>query len=160
MSVKYVAWVLDLDDERMTPAHAMVLIVLADRVRQRDVTANVQPQPGVGPLGRTRAARVDHVEAGRIGRPVHITTGRKISEGLPDNVDDVIVMLDAECSFRNINDPEMNIYWGAYIGTEDEILVYGNLKGLVQDIERIRKEAKGKKGWIMDTYLLRKTASH
>src|SRR6266498_1278433 len=100
----------------------------------------------------------DHSEPDR--RSVHITTGRKISEGLPDNIDDVIVMLDAECSFRNVNDPEMDIYWGAYIGTEDEILVSGNLKGLMHDIERIRKEAKGKKGWIMDTYLLRKTTAH
>ena len=30
----------------------------------------------------------------RIGRSIHITTGRKISEGLPNNVDDVIVMLE------------------------------------------------------------------
>jgi precorrin-6A synthase len=36
----------------------------------------------------------------------------------------------------------------------------GNLKGLMHDIERIRTEAKAKKGWIMDTYLLRKTAAH
>jgi hypothetical protein len=30
----------------------------------------------------------------------------------------------------------------------------------MHDIERIRREAKGKKGWIMDTYLLRKTTAH
>jgi precorrin-6A synthase len=70
------------------------------------------------------------------------------------------VMLDAECSFKTISDPEIDIYWGAYIGTEDEILVSGNLKGRMHDIERIRSVAKEKKGWIMDTYLLRKTTAH
>jgi precorrin-6A synthase len=96
----------------------------------------------------------------RIGRSVHITTGRKISEGLPDDIDDVVVMLDADCSFKNIDDPDVDIYWGAYIGTDDEILVSGNLRERTQDIERIRREAKEKKGWIMDTYLLRKTGEH
>jgi precorrin-6A synthase len=114
--------------------------------------------PGISSI-QALAAR-HRITLNRIGRSVHITTGRKISEGLPDNIDDVIVMLDAECSFRNVNDPEIDIYWGAYIGTEDEILVSGNLKGLMHDIERIRKEAKGKKGWIMDTYLLRRTTAH
>ena len=67
-------------------------------------------------------------------------------------------MLDAECSFKNISDSEIDIYWGAYLGTEDEILVSGNLRELTQDIERMRTEAKKTKGWIMDTYLLRKAA--
>jgi len=30
----------------------------------------------------------------------------------------------------------------------------------MHDIERIRTEAKAKKGWIMDTYLLRKTTAY
>ena len=46
------------------------------------------------------------------------------------------------------------------LGTEDEILVSGNLRELAQDIERMRMEAKIRKGWIMDTYLLRKAAEH
>jgi len=113
--------------------------------------------PGISSI-QALAAR-HRITLNRIGRSIHITTGRKMSEGLPDDIDDVVVMLDAECSFKNVDDPEIDIYWGAYIGTEDEILVSGNLKGLMHDIERIRKEAKGKKGWIMDTYLLRKTTA-
>ena len=45
---------------------------------------------------------------------------------------------------------------GAYIGTEDEILLSGNLRELMHDIERIRTEARERNGWIMDTYLLSK----
>jgi precorrin-6A synthase len=114
--------------------------------------------PGISSV-QALAAR-HKIALNRIGRSVHITTGRKISEGLPDDIDDVVVMLDADCSFKNIDDPGVDIYWGAYIGTDDEILVSGNLLERTQDIEQIRREAKEKKGWIMDTYLLRKTGEH
>src|SRR5579862_6216540 len=73
----------------------------------------------------------------QIGRSIHITTGRKISEGLPDNVDDVIVMLDANCSFKTIDDPDIDIYWGAYVGTKDEILLAGRLNDVMDEIQRV-----------------------
>jgi precorrin-6A synthase len=110
--------------------------------------------PGISAI-QALAAR-HRIALNRIGGPIHITTGRKISKGLPDNADDVIVMLDGNCSFKTIEDPDIDIYWGAYIGTEDEILVAGNLRERGNDIERMRSEAKARKGWIMDTYLLRK----
>ena len=110
--------------------------------------------PGISAI-QALAAR-HRIALNRIGRSIHITTGRKIAEGLPNNIDDVIVMLDADCSFKAIDDSDIDIYWGAYVGTEDEILVAGNLHELMDDIERMRAEAKARKGWIMDTYLLRK----
>jgi precorrin-6A synthase len=112
--------------------------------------------PGISSI-QALAAR-HRIALNRIGKSIHITTGRKIAEGLPNNIDDVVVMLDAECSFKNVRDSEIDIYWGAYIGTEDEILVSGNLRELTHDIERMRMEAKDRKGWILDTYLLRKPA--
>ena len=111
--------------------------------------------PGISSI-QALAAR-HRIALNRIGKSVHITTGRNIAEGLPDNVDDVVVMLDGDCSFKNVEDSAIDIYWGAYIGSEDEILVSGNLAERMHDIERIRREAKTKKGWIMDTYLLRKS---
>jgi len=33
-----------------------------DRIRERDVRADVEPEPAVGPLGRARPARVDRVQ--------------------------------------------------------------------------------------------------
>jgi hypothetical protein len=35
-------------------------------------------------------------------------------------------------------------------------LAAGHLPELSDDIERMRAEAKARKGWVMDTYLLRK----
>jgi precorrin-6A synthase len=68
-----------------------------------------------------------------------------------------VVMLDGDCAFNNVKDSALDIYWGAYIGTKDEILVSGNLPSVMGDIEKRRGEAKSRKGWIMDTYLLRKS---
>jgi precorrin-6A synthase len=95
----------------------------------------------------------------RIGRSVHITTGRKLAEGLPDGIDDLVVMLDGDCAFKVIDSTDTDIYWGAYLGTPDEILIAGDLREVGNNIERKRAEAKARKGWVMDTYLLRKRGS-
>jgi precorrin-6A synthase len=128
---------------------------IIDRIVARGTIAfEYEVIPGISAI-QALAAR-HRIALNRIGRSIHITTGRKIAEGLPKNVDDVIVMLNADCSFKAIGDSDIDIFWGAYIGTEDEILVAGNLREHMNDIERMRTEAKARKGWIMDTYLLRK----
>jgi precorrin-6A synthase len=92
----------------------------------------------------------------RVARPVQITTGRRLAEGFPEGVDDVVVMLDAQQAFRKYAGEDVDIYWGAYLGTPDEILVSGPLAEAGPRIERLRAEARERKGWIMDTYLLRR----
>ncbi|MCZ4609816.1 precorrin-6A synthase (deacetylating) [Streptomyces sp. Lzd4kr] len=92
----------------------------------------------------------------RVARPVQITTGRRLAEGFPADVDDVVVMLDARQTFRQYADQDIEIYWGAYIGTPDEILASGPIAEAAPRIERLRAEARERKGWIMDTYLLRR----
>ena len=92
----------------------------------------------------------------RIGGTIEITTGRRIAEGFPNDVDSVIVMLDAKNGFKRYADQDIDIFWGAYIGTPDEILITGKLKEVVDDIERVRAEARQANGWIMDTYLMRR----
>jgi len=92
----------------------------------------------------------------RIGQSIEITTGRRIAEGFPNNVDSVAVMLDAKDAYKKFADQDIDIYWGAYVGMPDEILVSGKLKDVGDDIERIRAEARRANGWIMDSYLMRK----
>ncbi|MFC8414333.1 precorrin-6A synthase (deacetylating) [Streptomyces coelicoflavus] len=92
----------------------------------------------------------------RVARPVQITTGRRLAEGFPEDADDVVVMLDAHQAFRRYADQDIDIYWGAYLGTPDEILASGPLAEAAPRIERLRAEARERKGWIMDTYLLRR----
>ncbi|MFC7303647.1 precorrin-6A synthase (deacetylating) [Streptomyces monticola] len=92
----------------------------------------------------------------RVARPVQITTGRRLAQGFPEGVDDVVVMLDAHQSFTHYTDQDIEIHWGAYIGTPDEILVSGPLAEAAPRIAELRAEARARKGWIMDTYLLRR----
>ena len=91
-----------------------------------------------------------------IGRSVEITTGRRLAHGFPVGVDSVVVMLDADGAYRHFVDQDMDIFWGAYLGTPDEILVAGKLRDVIGDIDRLRTAAKKANGWIMDTYLMRR----
>jgi precorrin-6A synthase len=91
-----------------------------------------------------------------IGRSIEITTGRRLAAGQVSDTDSLVVMLDAEDSYQRVADQQTQIYWGAYLGTPDEILISGRLADVADEIERVRKAARAEHGWIMDTYLLRK----
>jgi precorrin-6A synthase len=94
----------------------------------------------------------------RVGGAVQITTGRRLAnEGWPDGVDDLVVMLDADCSFRHLDPQGVVVYWGAYLGTSDELLLAGPLAEVGEEIQRVRAAARERKGWIMDTYVLRRS---
>jgi precorrin-6A synthase len=87
-----------------------------------------------------------------VGEPVLITTGRQLREqGLSGSA---VVMLDADCSFRDCP-PDTRIWWGAYLGTHDELLVSGTVGEVGAKIAELRADARARHGWIMDTYLLR-----
>lgn len=96
------------------------------------------------------------ISLNEVGEPVHITTGRRLAGSKCDVGANVVVMLDGECAFKALATEDMEIFWGAYLGTADEILLAGRLDELSQRIESVRTQARERKGWIMDTYLLRK----
>ena len=87
-----------------------------------------------------------------VGEPVLITTGRQLRKnGLAGSA---VVMLDGDCSFQACP-PDTEIWWGAYVGTADELLVAGRVGEVGRRIVALRAEARARHGWIMDTYLLR-----
>jgi precorrin-6A synthase len=92
----------------------------------------------------------------RIGAPVQITTGRRLAAQPQPLSTDTVVLLDGECAFKALGDEQLEIYWGAYLGTPDEILLSGRLDEMSATIQQTRAAARQRKGWIMDTYLLRK----
>ncbi|WP_350648713.1 precorrin-6A synthase (deacetylating) [Pseudomonas sp. HY13-MNA-CIBAN-0226] len=96
------------------------------------------------------------VPLNRIGQSIEITTGRRLAAGQVSDADSLVVMLDAQDAYHQVADPQTEIYWGAYLGTPDELLIHGRLEEVAQEIERVRKAARLANGWIMDTYLLRK----
>ena len=126
-----------------------------DRVHARgDVEFTVEVIPGITAV-QALAAR-HRVLLTRVGAPVHITTGRRLAAGMPADLDDVLVMLDGKAAFKNLPDADLDIFWGAYLGMPDEILIAGDLQACKDEIVRVRAEARERKGWIMDTYLLRR----
>jgi precorrin-6A synthase len=87
-----------------------------------------------------------------VGEPVLITTGRQLRRaGLSGAA---VVMLDSECSFLACA-PSTRIWWGAYLGTPDELLLAGTVGEVGERIAAVRAQARARHGWIMDTYLLR-----
>src|SRR6202167_3915013 len=129
---------------------------IIERIQSKgDLALEYEVIPGISSVQALAAKH--RIALNRIGESIHITTGRKLAEGFPDNADSVIVLLDGEQAFKKIESKDIDIYWGAYIGTEDEILVSGRLSDVANDIDAIRATARREKGWIMDTYLLRKS---
>ena len=115
--------------------------------------------PGISSVSALAAAH--GLILNRVGTPILITTGRRLAEeGMPRDVDDVVVMLDGRTAFADLPDTDLEIFWGAYLGTPDEILVSGDLRRVGDGIRTRRAEARARKGWIMDTYLLRRRLSN
>jgi precorrin-6A synthase len=113
--------------------------------------------PGISSVQALAAAH--RLILNRVGRPVLITTGRRIAGGLPADVDDIVVMLDGGTAFADLPDAEVadvDVYWGAYVGSADQVLAAGPVLEVRDEIRRLRAEARERKGWIMDTYLLRR----
>lgn len=126
---------------------------ILDQVRERGrVAFTVEVVPGISSVQvlAARFARPLHA----VGAPVHITTGRRLAQGWPAGVDDVVVMLDGSCAFTTVDPEGVTLYWGAYLGTPDEILVSGPLAEVADEVVRVREAARARKGWMFDTYLL------
>jgi precorrin-6A synthase len=87
-----------------------------------------------------------------VGEPVLITTGRQLRKQRLSG--SAVVMLDADCAFQDCP-ADTRIWWGAYLGTKDELLVAGTVGEVGARIAELRAAARARHGWIMDTYLLR-----
>jgi len=110
--------------------------------------------PGITSI-QALAAR-HRIALNEIGESIRITTGRRLADEQPAVGTNVLVLLDGNCAFKTLTNDDIDIYWGAYLGTPDEILLSGRLSELSEQIEDVRAHARNQKGWIMDTYLLRR----
>ena len=110
--------------------------------------------PGISSVALLAARH--RITLNRVGRSVHVTTGRLVREGLPAGLDDVVVLLDGDTAFTTLVGQGYDIFWGAYLGTSDEVLVSGALDEVAESIVQTRREARQRIGWMFDIYLLRR----
>lgn len=111
--------------------------------------------PGVTAISALCAAHATTLNS--VGGTVAITTGRKLrEEGIPKECDTAIVMLDGDCTFMTLEAADYDIWWGAYLGMPQQILLHGPLADLSDEIMKTRQNAQNQHGWIMDIYLLRR----
>jgi precorrin-6A synthase len=131
---------------------------VVERMRAMGLAFEYQVIPGISSV-QALAAR-HRIGLNRIGEPVHITTGRRLATTPVQGIDNLVVMLDGHCAFAALEDAGLEIFWGAYLGTPDELLIAGPLLQVRERILAARAEARQRKGWIMDTYLLRRPMEH
>lgn len=128
---------------------------IAERLAARGLVLRLSVVPGLTSLQMLTAAHA--IPLNSLGASVLVTTGRRLrAEGWLAGVDTVAVMLDGGCAFQVLAPEGLTIWWGAYLGMADQLLIAGPLSTAGPEIVRRRAAARALHGWIMDTYLLRR----
>lgn len=131
------------------------LRILESVKAKSDLAFTIEVIPGITAIAALTAAFA--IPLNTIGNPVTITTGRKLAESWPEGADTVVVMLDGKKTYASIDPAGLHIYWAAYAGMGEEILIEGPLLEVRDRISAARDAARDRHGWIMDIYLLRRT---
>jgi len=124
--------------------------------RRLDPVPKIEVIPGVTAIQALCAAHA--IPLNEIGEPFLVTTGRRLREGgWPSGVETVVVLLDGGTAFQTLDPNGIQIWWGAYLGIPNEITLSGPLTEVGAQIAAVRAEARAKHGWIMDSYILKRT---
>ncbi|MGV0635405.1 precorrin-6A synthase (deacetylating) [Mycolicibacillus trivialis] len=141
----FLAW----GDPALYDSTLRILDAVATRVELR-----YEVIPGITAVQALTAAH--RIPLNEVGEPVLITTGRQLrTHGLTGTA---VVMLDGDCSFTHCP-PRTRIWWGAYLGSADQLLIAGTVGEVGEQIRAVRAQARARHGWLMDTYLLRPAAA-
>ena len=130
-------------------------IRVVESVQALGVDLDLTVLPGISSVSLLAARHA--LVLNRVGRPVHITTGRRLLAEYDPSLGDVVVMLDGDlaCAGLVADHPDLTIYWGAQLGLADESLIAGRLVDVLVEITERRRTLRAARGWVMDTYLLR-----
>jgi len=129
-------------------------IRLVESIRQRrQLQFDYRVIPGISSVQALAAGH--RIVLNGIGEPVLVTTGRRLPAAVESGAPTIVVMLDGDLACRQLIGTGIEIYWGAYLGTADELLISGHLDEVIGEITDVRERLRQRKGWIMDIYLLR-----
>ncbi|MGJ8518124.1 precorrin-6A synthase (deacetylating) [Carnimonas bestiolae] len=137
------------------PAFYDSTIRIAQAIKRRGaIPLELKVIPGISSIQLLAAAH--QIALNQLNGTIHITTGRRLrDEGLPQGIDEAVVMLDGQCSFLQCAAPESEIFWGACLGSADQQLIRGSVAEVGEQIRQAREALRERKGWVMDIYLLR-----
>lgn len=130
-------------------------IGILDDIRATGFNLEVVIIPGISAV---QALCARHgIPINRTGEAVTITTARRVRNGEADELTSFVVMLDSEGAWKRFaGEPETEIFWGAYVGMGEEVLVAGRIGEVAAQIEQVKAAARARNGWIMDSYLIRR----
>lgn len=128
-------------------------IRIVEQVKSLGVDLDYDVFPGIS-APQLLAAR-HRIVLHEVGRPVHITTGRRLGEAVAAGQDNIVAMLNPEgLDLTELG--EWTIWWGANLGAAGERLVSGRVADVVDEIAVARRAAKADAGWVMDVLLVRR----
>ena len=144
------------------PVQIVALMVWGDpslydstlRIAARLTDVRVSVVPGITSIQALTAAH--RMPLNEIGAAVTITTGRQLASGWPAGADTLVIMLDGNCAFQTLDPKGISIWWGAYVGMAEQIILSGPLAEVGPKIVDLRAKARAAHGWIMDIYILRR----
>lgn len=123
--------------------------------RRLNPLPKIEVVPGITSIQALCAAHA--LPLNDIGEPFLVTTGRRLREGgWPVGADTVVVMLDGGAAFQSLDPTGLQIWWGAYLGMADQIIMSGALVEVGARIVAVREGARERHGWIMDSYILKR----
>lgn len=126
---------------------------ILDAIKVSGVDMDYEVIPGISSVQLLCARH--KIPLNDIGEPVLFTTGRKLAQEFPRGSGTIVVFLDNGDGLRSLAGRNARIYWGAYLGTGDEIVIAGEVGDVLGRICEVRAAHRRVKGWIMDVYLLR-----
>ena len=129
-TVGFLVW----GDPALHDSTIRVVDALVERWAARGVTVEHDVIAGIS-APQLLAAR-HRIPLNRIGAPVHITTGRRLVDEFDPGLGDVVVMLDGQLACAALVDgyPDLELCWGAYLGSPDELLVRGRLADVIDEV--------------------------
>ncbi|MEB3052319.1 precorrin-6A synthase (deacetylating) [Mycolicibacter sp. MYC123] len=128
-------------------------IRIVQQVKDLGVELDYQVLPGIS-APQLLAAR-HRIVLHPVGRPVHITAGRRFAEAVADGQDNIVAMLNKELADLSAL-ADWSIWWGANLGAPGERLVSGRVADVADEIVASRRAAQAEAGWVMDIFLVRK----
>lgn len=126
---------------------------IVEQVKELGVELDYHVLPGIS-APQLLAAR-HRIVLHEVGRPVHITTGRRLLEAVADGQDNIVAMLNSQLDLSAVAD--WTIWWGANLGAPGERLITGRVSDVVDEIAAARDAARADAGWVMDIFLVRRT---